>query len=75
LSTSFVIPSCKKINVKGLGHFVLDSQVNLIEAIIFSDIDPFAKKTLNMKRDPVLGCLQRIRFEVLSTTEFSLCDA
>ena len=49
-----IIPSCKKINVKGSGHFVLDGRVNLTEAIIFSDIDPFELKTTEKKRDPIL---------------------
>jgi len=48
-----IIPTSKKINVPGSGHYVLDGRVNLTEAIIFSDIDPLGLKK-QKKRDPIL---------------------
>ena len=49
---SKVLPRCKKLLVKGAGHFVLDSRVNLTEAIIYSDIDPLKLRSLE-KYDPI----------------------
>ena len=47
-----VLPRCKTLLVKGSGHFVLDSRVNLTEAIIYSDIDPLKLRSLK-KYDPI----------------------
>jgi hypothetical protein len=48
-----ILPNFEKLVVRGAGHFVLDENVNLTEAIIHSDLDP-----LNMKKgkqfDPIL---------------------
>lgn len=48
------MPSCKKLSVRGSGHFVLDDRVNLTEAILFSDIDPLNFKALEEKYDPIV---------------------
>ena len=40
-----VIPSCEKLLVRGRGHFVLDENVNLTEAILYSKIDPLGWKS------------------------------
>jgi pimeloyl-ACP methyl ester carboxylesterase len=47
------LPNCEKIEVPGGGHFVLDKNVNLTEAILFSKIDPFQRKKMK-KYDIVL---------------------
>lgn len=47
-----VLPRCKKLLVKGAGHFVLDSRVNLTEAIVYSDIDPLKLRSVQ-KYDPI----------------------
>ncbi|KAI2497497.1 hypothetical protein MHU86_16999 [Fragilaria crotonensis] len=47
-----VLPRCKTLLVKGAGHFVLDSRVNLTEAIVYSDIDPLKLRGLH-KYDPI----------------------
>jgi pimeloyl-ACP methyl ester carboxylesterase len=47
------IPNCEKLVVPGRGHFVLDSNVNLTEAIVFSNIDPLGKKQ-GKPYDPIL---------------------
>ena len=47
-----VIPSCEKLVVRGRGHFVLDENVNLTEAILYSNIDPLKQKQ-QRKYDPI----------------------
>lgn len=50
-----VIPSCEKLVVRGKGHIVLDENVNLTEAILYSDIDPLQWKQGSKKAyDPIL---------------------
>jgi pimeloyl-ACP methyl ester carboxylesterase len=48
------LPKCEKIEVAGRGHFVLDENVNLTEAILFSKIDPMKWKETKKKYDMVL---------------------
>eukprot|EP00542_Grammatophora_oceanica_P005239 CAMPEP_0194067984 /NCGR_PEP_ID=MMETSP0009_2-20130614/86846_1 /TAXON_ID=210454 /ORGANISM="Grammatophora oceanica, Strain CCMP 410" /LENGTH=706 /DNA_ID=CAMNT_0038721039 /DNA_START=86 /DNA_END=2206 /DNA_ORIENTATION=+ len=49
---SSTLPNCETLVVRGSGHFVLDSRVNLTEAIIFSKIDPM-RRTERIKYDPI----------------------
>lgn len=50
-----VLPKSQKLIVRGAGHFVLDENVNLTEAILFSDLDPLKKKEKGSKKyDPIL---------------------
>ena len=46
-----IMQNCKKLSVKGSGHFILDDRVNLTEAIIYSDINPL--QTVATKYDPI----------------------
>lgn len=48
-----ILPNYEKLVVRGAGHFVLDENVNLTEAIAYSDLDPFNKK-MGKRFDPVL---------------------
>lgn len=47
-----VMPNCKKLLVRGAGHYVLDDRVNLTEAIAYSDWDPLGLQ--KKKVDPIL---------------------
>lgn len=49
-----VMPNCKKLTVKGAGHYVLDDRVNLTEAIIYSELDPLRLRESAKRYDPVL---------------------
>jgi pimeloyl-ACP methyl ester carboxylesterase len=49
------LPNCEKIVVPGRGHFVLDENVNLTEAILFSKIDPLKWTETKKPYDVVLG--------------------
>jgi len=46
-----IMPNCKKLSVKGSGHFILDNRINLTEAIIYSDINPLQR--MEDKYDPI----------------------
>jgi 1-acyl-sn-glycerol-3-phosphate acyltransferase len=46
------MPSCKKLIVRGAGHFVLDDRVNLTEAIVYAEWDPL--KIQKKKYDPIV---------------------
>ena len=46
-----IMPNCKKLSVRGSGHFILDDRVNLTEAIIYSDINPL--QWTEEKYDPI----------------------
>jgi pimeloyl-ACP methyl ester carboxylesterase len=48
------LPNCEKLVVAVRGHFVLDENVNLTEAILFSKIDPMKWKETKKKYDIVL---------------------
>eukprot|EP00980_Cylindrotheca_fusiformis_P022318 scaffold9191_cov114-Cylindrotheca_fusiformis.AAC.13 len=48
-----ILPNCTKLVVRGAGHLVLDENVNLTEAIVYSDIDPLKRKE-EKQFDPVL---------------------
>ena len=61
-----VMPSCKKVVIRGAGHFVLDERVNLTEAIIYSDIDPLDIKN-GKTYDPIVDWVQPTPEEIQST--------
>ena len=44
---------CETLVVRGRGHFVLDQNVNLTEAIVYSNIDPLGRKSKLRKYNPV----------------------
>jgi pimeloyl-ACP methyl ester carboxylesterase len=49
------LPNCEKLEVRGAGHFVLDDNVNLTEAIIYSKIlDPLNFNESKKIYDPIL---------------------
>jgi pimeloyl-ACP methyl ester carboxylesterase len=48
-----ILPNFEKLVVRGAGHFVLDENVNLTEAILNSDLDPLKMKK-GKKFDPIL---------------------
>lgn len=48
-----VIPSAEKTVVQNRGHFVLDENVNLTEAIIYSSIDPLGWRQAKQRYDPI----------------------
>jgi len=49
-----LLPKSEKLIVREAGHFVLDENVNLTEAILFSDLDPLNMKKTSSKFDPIL---------------------
>jgi pimeloyl-ACP methyl ester carboxylesterase len=50
-----LIPSCETLLVRGRGHFVLDENVNLTEAILYSNIDPWNQSSSkNSRYDPIV---------------------
>ena len=63
-----IMPSTKKLIVPGAGHFVLDSRVNLTEAILYSDIDPLGMK-VGFRYDPITDWKLPSPEEVESTIE------
>jgi pimeloyl-ACP methyl ester carboxylesterase len=48
-----MMPNAKKLVVRNRGHFVLDENVNLTEAIMYSDIDPWKRKERRKKFDVI----------------------
>lgn len=60
-----LMPSCEKLEVRQRGHFVLDANVNLTEAILFSKIDPLnwkeTKKAYDVVKDWKLPPLEKIK--------------
>ena len=48
------IPNCEELRVRGAGHFVLDDNVNLTEAILYSKLDPLNFKETKRRYDPIL---------------------
>ena len=80
------MPSCKKLIVRGAGHYVLDDRVNLTEAIAYAEWDPLGIQ--NKKYDPIVDWklppddeVQRIVEErvgplrqLASPVFFSTCD-
>lgn len=48
------LPFSEKLVVKGRGHIVLDENVNLTEAILYSKIDPLNWKETKKRYDPIL---------------------
>ena len=49
-----IIPQSQKLIVKEAGHFVLDANVNLTEAILYSKLDPLKFAETKKKYDPIL---------------------
>ena len=49
-----VLPQSEKLVVKGAGHFVLDWNVNLTEAILYSKLDPLNFKETKRPYDPIV---------------------
>ena len=49
-----LLPQSQKLIVKEAGHFVLDENVNLTEAIIYSKLDPLKFAEHKKKYDPIL---------------------
>ena len=48
------LPNGEKLSVRGRGHFVLDENVNLTEAILYSKIDPLYWKDKKKAYDSIL---------------------
>lgn len=46
------MPNCKKLLVRGAGHYVLDDRVNLTEAIAYAEWDPLGLQKIDY--DPIL---------------------
>jgi pimeloyl-ACP methyl ester carboxylesterase/1-acyl-sn-glycerol-3-phosphate acyltransferase len=49
-----LLPRAEKLQVREAGHFVLDENVNLTEAIIYSKIDPFRFNETKKTYDPIV---------------------
>jgi pimeloyl-ACP methyl ester carboxylesterase len=49
-----VLPQFEKLVVNGAGHFVLDWNVNLTEAILYSKLDPLNFKETKRPYDPIV---------------------
>jgi hypothetical protein len=49
-----VLPQFEKLVVKNAGHFVLDWNVNLTEAILYSKLDPLNFKETKLPYDPIV---------------------
>jgi hypothetical protein len=49
---SELMPNCKKLEIKGSGHFILDERVNLTQLILDSDLNPLKHST--KPYDPII---------------------
>jgi pimeloyl-ACP methyl ester carboxylesterase len=49
-----LLPRAQELTVREAGHFILDDNVNLTEAIVYSDIDPLNFVENGKKYDPIL---------------------
>ncbi len=49
-----LLPQSQELAVREAGHFILDENVNLTEAILYSDIDPFKYVEEEKNYDPIL---------------------
>jgi pimeloyl-ACP methyl ester carboxylesterase len=49
-----ILPQSEKLVVTGAGHFVLDENINLTEAILYSKLDPLNFKETSKPYDPIL---------------------
>jgi pimeloyl-ACP methyl ester carboxylesterase len=49
-----ILPRSEKLSVASAGHFVLDENVNLTEAILYSKLDPLNFKETTKPFDPIL---------------------
>jgi hypothetical protein len=75
---SKIFPQSEKLVVAGAGHFVLDENVNLTEAILYSKLDPLKFKETIKPYDPILDWKlppQDVLDEVYSSTIKNLEDA
>ncbi|KAG7353590.1 lysophospholipase [Nitzschia inconspicua] len=49
-----LLPQAEKLQVREAGHFVLDDNVNLTEAILYSKLDPLRFKETKRPYDPIV---------------------
>jgi len=49
-----LLPKSQQLTVEDAGHFILDENVNLTEAILYSDLDPLGNVARENKYDPIV---------------------
>lgn len=67
-----ILPQSEKLIVKEAGHFVLDGNVNLTEAIVYSKMDPLMFTQNKKKYDPILDWKLPSREEIDQTLKTSV---
>jgi len=67
-----ILPQSEKLIVKEAGHFVLDGNVNLTEAIVYSKMDPLMFTQNKKKYDPILDWNLPSREEIDQTLKTSV---
>ena len=67
-----VLNKYEKLVVRGAGHFVLDADVNLTEAIVYSNLDPLERKSKRKKFDPILDWELPPQEQIEETRESSI---
>lgn len=73
-----LLPQSQELTVKDAGHFILDENVNLTEAILYSSMDPLKLVAQEKKYDPILDWKIPSREDMnqtLSTTVKQLEDS
>jgi pimeloyl-ACP methyl ester carboxylesterase/1-acyl-sn-glycerol-3-phosphate acyltransferase len=73
-----LLPRAEKLQVPEAGHFVLDDNVNLTEAILYSKLDPLNFKETRKPYDPIVDWqvpAKEVMEQVLNTTVKQLEDA
>ncbi|KAL3914406.1 MAG: hypothetical protein SGILL_006113 [Bacillariaceae sp.] len=73
-----LLPHAEKLQVREAGHFVLDDNVNLTEAILYSKLDPLRFKETKKAYDPIVDWKvpsKDIMEETLTTSVKQLEDA
>jgi pimeloyl-ACP methyl ester carboxylesterase/1-acyl-sn-glycerol-3-phosphate acyltransferase len=66
-----IIPKCETLVVPNRGHFVLDQNVNLTEAILYSSIDPMNRRVKVKPYDPILDWKLPTHDKIVATIQNS----
>jgi len=67
-----LLPQSQELTVKDAGHFILDQNVNLTEAILYSSMDPLKLVAQEKKYDPILDWKMPSREDMNQTLSTSI---